>query len=105
MLRRAPLRVPGVVGRSLVQFRGLAGIPYSELSVGVPKETAERERRVSQTPETVTKLVKEGFTVLVERGAGVQADFSDSAYAAAGAKLVSRDEAFKASLVTKAHLK
>jgi NAD(P) transhydrogenase len=84
-----------------VQYRGLAGISYSQLSVGVPKETADREKRVSHTPETVAKLIKEGFTVLVERGAGAQADFNDSAYAAAGAKLVSREEAYKASLVTK----
>ena len=82
--------------------RGLKSIPYGELSIGVPKETAHLERRVSQTPESVAKLIKEGFgSVLVESGAGSGASFSDAAYVAAGAKIVDRKTAFGASLVTK----
>ena len=59
------------------------------------------EKRVGQTPESVAKLVKEGITVKVEAGAGAAADFSDAAYEKAGASVVSRDEAWGASLVTK----
>lgn len=44
------------------------GIPYSELTIGVLKEELEGENRVSQTPDTVRNLVKEGFTVIVESG-------------------------------------
>ena len=60
-----------VVRRSLARSlcTSIRGTPYAELSIGVPKETAALERRVSQTPETVGKLVKEGFTVRVESGA------------------------------------
>jgi NAD(P) transhydrogenase len=81
--------------------RQLQSTPYSELSIGVPKESVALERRVSQTPETVTKLVKAGFAVKVEKGAGVGASFSDAAYEKAGASIVDRDTAFGASLVTK----
>jgi len=101
----APLRACGARlrphGLQGLQVRHLQSIPYSELSVGVPKETAALERRVAQTPETVGKLVKAGFTVKVEKGAGLGASFSDSAYEAAGASIVDRDTAFGTSLVTK----
>lgn len=78
-----------------------SGIPYASLSIGVPKETAPREKRVAHTPESVAKLTKEGFPVIVEAGAGAAADFSDEAYKAAGATLASREQAFGAGLVAK----
>ncbi len=59
--------------------------------VFVPKERAEGETRVAASPETVKRLVKEGFEVLVETGAGRRASFVDSQYEAAGAKVVSGD--------------
>ncbi|KAL1840063.1 hypothetical protein VTJ49DRAFT_839 [Mycothermus thermophilus] len=63
--------------------------PYAKLSVGVPRETYPNERRVAVTPQNVALLLKKGFNkVIVERGAGAQADFLDNAYAAAGATLV-----------------
>jgi H+-translocating NAD(P) transhydrogenase len=63
--------------------------PYSELTVGVPRETFANERRVALTPQNVTLLKKKGFgQVLVERGAGAQAGFLDDAYEKAGATLV-----------------
>jgi hypothetical protein len=43
-------------------------IPYSELSIGVLKETLKGENRVSQSPDGVRMLVKEGFKVLVQEG-------------------------------------
>jgi H+-translocating NAD(P) transhydrogenase len=43
-------------------------IPYSALTIGVLKETFPGENRVSQTPDSVHALVKEGFTVVVESG-------------------------------------
>ena len=82
--------------------RGLKSTPYEQLSIGVPKEITPLEKRVAQTPESVAKLIKAGFTkVLVESGAGVGASFSDAAYVAAGAQIVSKKDAFGASLVTK----
>ncbi len=54
------------------------------------------EHRVALTPANVTLLLKKGFgNVLIERQAGLNAQFLDEHYAAAGAKIVSRDELFK----------
>jgi NAD(P) transhydrogenase subunit alpha len=56
--------------------------------IGVPRETAAGERRVATVPEVVEKLLKLGFKVAVESGAGEAANFSDDAYRAAGAEIV-----------------
>ncbi len=56
--------------------------------IGIPKEVAAGERRVAATPDTVKKLQKLGFEVLVERTAGESANFSDEAYQAAGCAIV-----------------
>jgi H+-translocating NAD(P) transhydrogenase subunit alpha len=58
------------------------------MRVGVVKETAPTERRVALVPETVPRLTAAGYEVLVEAGAGSDAWFSDSAYADAGATVV-----------------
>ncbi|ORY72069.1 NAD(P) transhydrogenase beta subunit [Pseudomassariella vexata] len=63
--------------------------PYADLTVGVPRETFANERRVAISPQNVALLKKKGFgRVIVERGAGAQADFLDEAYDKAGAELV-----------------
>src|SRR5947207_504521 len=55
--------------------------------VGVPKETAEGERRVALVPELVAKLTKAGLQVLLESGAGASAGFPDAVYQQQGASL------------------
>jgi len=55
------------------------------MKIGVPKETAANERRVALTPDVAGRVVKTGMSVVVERGAGEAASFSDDAYGAAGA--------------------
>jgi len=55
------------------------------MQIGVPKETAPRERRVALAPDSVGRLVKTGARVVVEHDAGLAASFPDSAYEAAGA--------------------
>jgi H+-translocating NAD(P) transhydrogenase subunit alpha len=57
------------------------------VKVGVPKETIEGESRVGLVPETVGRLVKDGFEVLVEAGAGRDYNL-DAAYEEAGARIV-----------------
>lgn len=57
-------------------------------TVAVPREVAASERRVAATPDTVKKLIKLGFTVHVEKGAGDGANFADAAYEQAGAVLI-----------------
>ncbi len=55
--------------------------------IGVPRETFPGEKRVATVPDVVEKLIKLGFTVTVESGAGDAANFSDDAYRAAGAQI------------------
>ena len=56
--------------------------------IGVPRETFPGEKRVATVPDVVEKLIKLGFAVTVESGAGDGANFSDDAYRAAGAQIV-----------------
>jgi len=56
--------------------------------IGVPTETAAGEKRVATVPEVVGKLVKLGFTVAVQSGAGEAANFSDDSYRQAGAEVL-----------------
>ena len=58
------------------------------LLIGVPREVFPGEKRVATVPEVVEKLIKQGFRVAVEAGAGDAAQISDDAYRAAGAELV-----------------
>ncbi|MEP0751827.1 Re/Si-specific NAD(P)(+) transhydrogenase subunit alpha [Trichocoleus sp. Lan] len=59
------------------------------MRIAVAKEVEVGERRVALVPDTVGRLVKQGLEVWVEAGAGEQAFFSDDAYKAAGATIVS----------------
>lgn len=56
--------------------------------IGIPKEIMHDENRVACTPETVSKFVKDGFEVLVEKHAGDGALYRDEDYVAAGAKVI-----------------
>lgn len=60
--------------------------------IGIPKEIMHDENRVSAIPETVKKMVNDGLTVLVEKGAGVGAYFKDEEYVNSGATLVEDPE-------------
>ncbi len=57
------------------------------MRIGVPLETAAGEKRVATVPEVVQKLVKLGFAVAVQSGAGDASNFTDDAYRAAGAEI------------------
>jgi len=58
------------------------------MQIGVPKETAEGERRVALVPEVVGKLSGQGLQIIVQRGAGAGALIPDAQYEEAGAQLV-----------------
>jgi len=62
------------------------------LTIGVPRETFAEEKRVATVPDVVAKLIKLGFRVAVESGAGAAANFSDEAYQAAGADIAASAE-------------
>mmetsp|Transcript_29336 Transcript_29336/g.45621 ORF Transcript_29336/g.45621 Transcript_29336/m.45621 type:complete len:1123 (+) Transcript_29336:90-3458(+) len=77
-------------------------IPYSELTIGVMKETYPGECRVSQSPESVKTLVDAGFDVVVQAGAGEKASFDDAAYVEAGAIVFPGNQIFDhADIITK----
>ncbi|GGG98023.1 alanine dehydrogenase [Polaribacter pacificus] len=73
-----------------------------ELLIGLPKETFTEEKRVCLTPDAVGALVAHGHRVVVETGAGNNANFTDSEYSEAGAK-ISYDpkEAFGCNIILK----
>jgi len=58
------------------------------LLIGVPRESFPGEKRVATVPEVVEKLIKQGFHVAVEAGAGDTAQINDESYRAAGAEIV-----------------
>ena len=58
------------------------------MKIGIPKEIHKGEKRVATTPEAAEKIIKMGFEVSVESGAGTAANISDEAYKEAGVKIV-----------------
>lgn len=56
--------------------------------ISVPKEVMPREKRVALVPDVVSKLIKKGFEIQVEKEAGFAAGFTNEQYQEAGAKLV-----------------
>jgi NAD(P) transhydrogenase subunit alpha len=64
------------------------GRTFMPLVIGIPAETAADEKRVATVPEVVEKLIKLGFAVAVQSGAGAAANCGDDVYRAAGAEVV-----------------
>jgi len=68
------------------------------MKVGVPREIFDGEKRVATTPEVAAQLIKLGFEVAVESGAGSAANYSDAAFAGAGCSIVpTAEELWKSS--------
>ena len=68
------------------------------MKIGVPREIHAGEQRVATTPDVASQLIKLGYSVAVEAGAGAAAKFPDSEYEAAGCEvLASADEVWKQS--------
>jgi NAD(P) transhydrogenase subunit alpha len=67
------------------------------MRLAIPRETHPGENRASVTPETVKKLVRLGADLAIETGAGAGAGFSDEAYAAEGASVVTDRDALLGS--------
>jgi len=65
---------------------------FQGLTVGIPKEVMQGERRVAATPETIRKMRQAGARVLVEAGAGGGSHFPDEEYTAAGAEIIANVE-------------
>ena len=59
----------------------------SDLYIGIPKETSYQERRICLTPDAVNSLTSNGHRVLIEAGAGDNANYCDKDYSDAGAEI------------------
>src|SRR5713101_2693687 len=75
------------------------------MTVGIPRESAQQERRAALVPAVIPLLTKSGIKVLVEKGAGEQAGFSDAMYLEQGATIASdRAQLFSATdLIVQVH--
>ena len=71
------------------------------MTIGVPKETKDKENRVALTPSGTKILVQSGHKVKVEKNAGVGAGFADSDYINAGSEIVDTESAWDVDLVLK----
>lgn len=71
------------------------------MQIGVPKEILAGETRVAASPKSVEQLLKLGFEVNVEAGAGELASFDDASFEAAGAKIVTTEEVWASDLILK----
>ena len=69
------------------------------MRIGIPKEKNEKETRVAIVPVSIPKLVKLGFEVIIEKGAGDKSGYSDAEYEEKGAKTESLDEVMKCELI------
>ena len=69
------------------------------MRIGIPKEKNEKETRVAIVPVSIPKLVKLGFEVIIEKGAGDKSGYSDAEYEEKGAKTESLNEVMKCELI------
>ena len=71
------------------------------MRLGVPKESKRGETRVAATPKTVEQLIKLGYDVVVEAGAGEASAYPDEAYVDAGATLEPAEQVWASDVVAK----
>jgi len=69
--------------------------------IGIPRESLPGETRIAATPQTVGQLIKLGYEVVVETGAGATSSFSDEAFTEAGADVASAEQVWAADVVLK----
>ena len=69
------------------------------MRIGIPKEPRQGQKLVAASPNGVEKMIKLGYEVCVESDAGALADYYDDQYEAAGATVVSKEEAWGADIV------
>ncbi|MEF1174848.1 NAD(P)(+) transhydrogenase (Re/Si-specific) subunit alpha, partial [Vibrio sinaloensis] len=71
------------------------------MQIGVPREILAGETRVAASPKSVEQLLKLGFDVAIESGAGELASFDDAAFESAGATIVSKEQVWQSDLILK----
>src|SRR5690554_5637295 len=76
------------------------GRAQPSMLITVPTEPRPGERLVAATPRTVEKLVRLGYDVAVQSGAGAESNLPDEAYLAAGARICDYNDAWSGDIVT-----
>ncbi|MBL4900956.1 MAG: Re/Si-specific NAD(P)(+) transhydrogenase subunit alpha [Colwellia sp.] len=71
------------------------------MNIGIPKESLSGENRVAGSPSSISALIKLGFTVQVQKGAGIKASFTDDEYSANDAELVTKKSCWQSDIVLK----
>ncbi|MBL4941001.1 MAG: Re/Si-specific NAD(P)(+) transhydrogenase subunit alpha [Colwellia sp.] len=69
--------------------------------IGIPKESLKGENRVAGSPSSVSALIKLGFTVQVQKGAGTKASFTDQEYNKCSAEIVAKKKCWQSDIIFK----
>jgi len=69
--------------------------------IGIPKESLKGENRVAGSPSSISALIKLGFTVQVQKGAGTKASFTDEEYSNSSADVVAKKNCWQSDIVLK----
>lgn len=69
--------------------------------IGIPKESLRGENRVAASPKSIQELIKLGFSIQLQKGAGTKASFSDQDFIDAGAELVTKKKCWQSDVVLK----
>lgn len=78
------------------------GKKKQKLVIGIPKENKKHESRVGLTPEAVEILVNNGHEIIIENGAGLAANYTDTNYSEHGAQIVnSKSEVYQCDIILK----
>jgi alanine dehydrogenase len=78
------------------------GKKKQKLVIGIPKENKKHESRVGLTPEAVEILVNNGHEIIIEKGAGLAANYIDTDYSENGAQIVdSKSEVYQCDIILK----
>ncbi|OUR59603.1 NAD(P) transhydrogenase subunit alpha [Colwellia sp. 39_35_sub15_T18] len=69
--------------------------------IGIPKESLKGENRVAGSPSSTSALIKLGFTVQVQKGAGIKASFTDEEYSNTNAEIVIKKTCWQSDIIFK----
>jgi len=69
--------------------------------IGIPKESLKGENRVAGSPSSISALIKLGFTVQVQKGAGTKASFTDEEYIGNDAEVVAKVKCWQSDIILK----
>lgn len=69
--------------------------------IGIPKESLKGENRVAGSPSSISALLKLGFTVQVQKGAGTKASFTDEEYSQTSAEIVVKKKCWQSDIIFK----